>query len=184
MLLILSFMTIIWSKAQLTSSEIYSILISRAQNKYWLDRNLYATTPNYLQFLYEILSIWNFNNVLFLNIKLHIFGVKPSPLCSFCNLYDEISSHIFYECDRVKCLWSRLVQWFQNNLVLATLTPQTAIFGFFDSTNNDFIFENNKCLSNHSLLIFKLYVYKSGEKKFININNLTAENRKVKRIEK
>ena len=37
---------------------------------------------------------------------------------------------------------------------------------------------------NHILLIFKLYVYKSREKKFININNLIAEIRKVKRIEK
>ena len=34
------------------------------------------------------------------------------------------------------------------------------------------------------LLIFKLYFYKSREKKFININNLVAEIRKVKKIEK
>ena len=35
-------------------------------------------------FQYKIL-----NNVLFLNKKLYTFGIKPSPLCSFCNLYDE-----------------------------------------------------------------------------------------------
>ena len=35
------------------------------------------------------------NNVLFLNKKLHTFGVKPSPLCSFCNLYDETPYHNF-----------------------------------------------------------------------------------------
>ena len=99
------------------------------------------------------------NNVLFLNNKLHTFGIKPSPLLPFYNLYDETSYHMFYECDRVKCLWSDLVQCFQNNLILPTLTPQTAIFGFLDYTNNDSIFENNKCLSNHILLIFKLYVY-------------------------
>ena len=29
-----------------------------------------------------------FNNVLFLNKKLHTFGIKPSPKCSFCNLFD------------------------------------------------------------------------------------------------
>ena len=110
-------------------------------------------------FQYKIL-----NNVLFLNKKLHTFGIKPSPLCSFCNLYDEIPYHIFYECDRVKCLWSDLVQCFQNNLILPTLSPQTAIFGFLDSVNNDSIFENNKVLNNHILLIFKLYVYKSRKK--------------------
>ena len=91
---------------------------------------------------------------------------------------------MFYDCDRVKCLWSDLVQCFQNNLMLATLTPQTTIFGFLDYTNNDSILEKNKCLSNHILVIFKLYVYKSREKKFLNINNLIAEIRKIKRIEK
>ena len=72
---------------------------------------------------------------------------------------------------------SDLVQWFQNNLILPTLTPQTAIFEFLDFTN---IFENNKILINHILLIFKLYVYNSRGKKLININNLVAEIRKVK----
>ena len=170
-------------------------MISRAQNKpssniYF--ENLYndwtaictlprlITNNTYMRsFQYKIL-----NNVLFLNKKLHTFGIKPSPLCSFCNLYDETPYHMFYECDRVKCLWSDLVQCFQNNLILPTLTPQTAIFGFLDYTNNDSIFENNKCLSNHILLIFKLYVYKSREKKLLNINNLIAEIQKIKRIEK
>ena len=184
---------------KLTSTEIYSILIPRAQNKpssntYF--ENLYndyniggtaiytlprlITNSTYMRsFQYKIS-----NNVLFANKKLHTFGIKPSPLCSFCNLYDETPYHMFYEWDRVKCLWSDLVQCFQNNLILPTLTPQTAIFGFLDYTNNDSIFENNKCLSNHILLIFKLYVYKSREKKLLNINNLIAEIQKIKRIEK
>ena len=130
-------------------------------------------------FQYKIL-----NNILYLNKKLHIFGIKSSPLCSFCNLYDETPCHIFYECDRVKFLWLELVQCFQNTLILPTLTPQTAILGILDSVSNNSFFENNKILINHILLIFKLYVYKSREKKFININNLIAEIRKVKRIEK
>ena len=32
-------------------------------------------------FQYKIL-----NNILYLNKKLHIFGIKSSPLCSLCNL--------------------------------------------------------------------------------------------------
>ena len=101
--------------------------------------------------------------------------MKPSPLCSFCNLYDKTPYHIFYECDRVKCLWFDFVQYFQSNLILPTLTPQTSMFGFLDCTNNDSIFENNKCFSNNILLIFKLYVYRSREKKLLNINNLIPE---------
>ena len=46
-----------------------------------------------------------------------------------------------------------------------TLTPQTVIFGFLDSVNNDCIFENNKVLSNHILLIFLSYMCTSPEKK-------------------
>ena len=174
---------------KLTSTEIYSILISRAQNKpssniYF--ENLYndynigwtairtlsrlITNNTYMRsFQYKILK-----NVLFPNKKLHTFEIKPSPLCSFCNLFNETPYHMFYECDRVKCLWSDLVQCFQNNLTLPTLTPQTTIFGF----------ENNKSLSNHILLILKLYVYKFREKKVLNIRNLIAEIQKIKIIEK
>ena len=70
------------------------------------------------------------NNVLFLNKKLHIFGIKSSPLCSFRNLYDEAPLHIFYECDDTKCLWLDLVQYFQNSLVLPTLTPKLSFLDF------------------------------------------------------
>ena len=105
-----------------------------------------------------------------------------SPLCSFYNLYDETPFHIFHECDRVKYLWPDLVQCFQNTLILPTLTPQTAILGILDSVSNNFFFENNKIFINHILLKSKLYVYKYREKKFINVNNLIAEIRKVRRI--
>ena len=96
-------------------------------------------------FLYKIL-----NNVLFFNKKRRTFRIKPSPLCSFCNLYNETPYHMFYECDCVKCLWSDLVQSFQNDLILLTLTPPITIFGFLDDTSNDSIFENNKCLCNNT----------------------------------
>ena len=77
-----------------------------------------------------------------------------------------------------------LVQYFQNSLVLPTLTPQTAIFGILDSTNSDYNFKKNKLLFNHIILIFKLYVYRYKEKQFIHINNLIAEIESVKAIEK
>ena len=92
------------------SSETYFILILKVQNKpssnnyfenlfndynidwiaiYMLPR--LVTYNTYMRsFQYKIL-----NNVLFLNKKLYIFLIKPSPLCFFCNLYDETPSHIF-----------------------------------------------------------------------------------------
>ena len=71
------------------------------------------------------------------------------PLCSFCNLCDKTPLHIFYECDSIKCLWSDLVHFFQSSLVLLILTPQTANFGFLDSTNSDYNFKKNKLLISH-----------------------------------
>ena len=184
---------------KLTPTEIYSILISKVQNKPFFNiyfENLFngynidwtaiymlpclLTYNTYMRsFQYKIL-----NNVLFLNKKLHTFGIKPSPLCSFFNLYDEIPLHIFYECDTVKCLWTNLVQYFQNNLILPTFPPQAAILSNLKTASNDSTFKNNKAFINHILLIFKLYVFKSREKKFINLNDLIAEIRKVISIEK
>ena len=119
-------------------------------------------------------------DVLFSNKKVYTFGIKPPPVCSFCNLYDETHFHIFHECQLVKSLWSDLVQGFQNSIILPILTPHIAILGILDSTSNDSIFKNNKIFVNHILLIFKLYVYKCREKKFINRNNLIAVIRIIK----
>ena len=80
---------------KLTSTEIYSILISRAQNKpssniyfenlyndYNIDWTAIYTLPRLItnntymrSFQYKIL-----NNVLFLNKKRHTFGIKPYPV--------------------------------------------------------------------------------------------------------
>ena len=86
---------------KLTSTEIHSIFVSKIENKlfcniylenlfndndidwaaiYMLPR-LVAYNTYMRSFQYKIL-----NNVLFLNKKLHIFGIRTSPLCSFCNL--------------------------------------------------------------------------------------------------
>ena len=63
-------------------------------------------------------------------------------------------------------------------------TTFNTIFGILNSASKDSIFKKKKVFINHILLIFKLYVHKSRDKKFINKNNLTAEIRKVRRIEK
>ena len=102
-----------------------------------------VTHNTYLRsFQYKIL-----NNILYLNKKLHIFGIKLSPLSFLCNLYDETPFHIFYECDCVKFLWSELVQCFQNILILPILTPQTAILGILDSVSNNCFLKTIKYLS-------------------------------------
>ena len=109
---------------KLTSAEIYSILTLKVQNK--SSSNIYfenlfnyhdidwtaiymlpcLITDNTYTRSFQF-KIWN--NILCLNKKFHIFGIKSSPLCSFCNLCDETPFQIFYEFDRVNFLWSELV---------------------------------------------------------------------------
>ena len=102
------------------------------------------------------------NRVLFLNKKIHTFGTKSFPLCFFCSLCDKTPLYIFHECDHIKCVWSDLVQYFQNSLVLPTLTPQTVIL---DSLIRQRLTPNLKLkiklLINLFLLMSKLYVHKS-----------------------
>ena len=97
----------------------------------------------------------------------------------FFSLYDETPFHIFCECDVLN-----IYGCFKNTLVSPKLTPQVAICGILDSVNGNSFSETNKVFINYILLMFKLYVYKSREKKFININNLIADIQNVKWIEK
>ena len=97
-------------------------------------------------FQYKILS-----NVLFFNKELHIFGNSHLHCVLSVIFTTKCNFHILCEYDYVKCLWSDLVQCFQNSLILQTLTPQTVNFMILDYT------------SNHILLIFKLYLYKFRE---------------------
>ena len=66
---------------------------------------------------------------------------------------------------------------FQNDFILPSLTPQTAILGLYNEAND------NDNLLNHILLIFK-YIYISREKQTLNINILIANLIKVKKREK
>ena len=112
---------------KLSSTEIYALLISKVQNKpssNFYFENLFDNNDIDWVTIYMLprLTTYNtymrsfqykhLNNVLFLNKKPHIFGIKSSPLCSFCNLCDETPLHLFYECDCIKCLWLDLVQFF------------------------------------------------------------------------
>ena len=69
--------------------------------------------------------------------------------------------------------------FFSTDLNLPLLTPQTAIFGF--------LAETDKCIfkiTNHLLLIIKMYIYNSREKGSVDISSLINEIRKVKTLEK
>ena len=90
------------------------------------------------------------------------FQNKPSPNIYFKNPFnDYIDRTAMY-------MLSRLVTY-------TTLTPQTVSFGNLDSASNHSLFKKKKSLSITFYLQFKLYEYKSREKKFVNINNVIVQ---------
>ena len=107
------------------------------------------------------------------------FGKIKTPLCSFCHSYDETIKHIFLECICVKQLWNHLRLFLTNDISFPILTPQTAIFGFINGIENS-VYK----ITNYILLIFKLHVYKSREKRILELSRLINEIKKVKLLEK
>ena len=142
-------------------------------NKIYLSPRLATIDTTLRSFQYKIL-----NNVLFLNKKLYTFGITNTALCSFCNTVEETPIHIFFDCVHVKCLWERLRMKVQNDFMLLSLTPHTALLGLYNEAND------NCNLLSHILLIFKYYVYISREKRILNIDILIANLIKVKKSEK
>ena len=182
-----------FTSLQITSKEIYSILISNIVNKptsnIYFEKLFENTTPDqnkiYLSprlatiditlrsFQYKIL-----NNALLLNKKLYTFGITNTAFCSFCNAVEETPIQIFFDCVHVKCLWERLRTKFENNFILSSLKPLTAILGLYNEANDNYNFLR------HILLIFKCYIYISREIGILNIDILIANSIKVKKREK
>jgi hypothetical protein len=56
--------------------------------------------------------------ILSTNFFLKKIGIIQSDLCSFCKLYPETITHLFWECIFVEELWDALFQWINDQLGL------------------------------------------------------------------
>ena len=124
-------------------------------------------------FQYKIL-----NNVLYLNEKLFRFKKVLCPLCFFCQSENETPIHLFHCCIKTNLLWYKLKKFLKVKIDLPVNTPQNAaIFGFLN-------YENNSDIINHLLLIFKYYIFNSGEHKKLCLEMLKKQIVKIYNIEK
>ena len=103
----------------------------------------------------RIATLETYINVLYLNKKLFQFGIIFQSKCSFCELYDDTLNHIFYECTYAQNLWNQLRLYLSEKVSLPVLNPQSAIFGFTD------VLDHNYLLVNHLLLMFKYNIHNS-----------------------
>ena len=99
-------------------------------------------------------------------------------MCSFFHTEAELTLHVFHKCSVTKILWNQLLLFFETDLDFPDLTPQTALFGFINESDN-----NLNILQNHMLLIFELCVYQAVEKGVLNLNSLIKKVTKVKKLE-
>ena len=125
-------------------------------------------------FQYKVL-----NNVPFLNKKLFLFKKSNSQWCFFCKEEDETVFYLYLYCTNVRNLWNQLKFYLAEDLTLPPQTLQAAVFGFSEKDNTE-----NVILYNHLFLIFKLYVYRSREKRLLNVMSLVNQIIKIKKIEK
>ena len=105
------------------------------------------------------------------------FGIVSRSLSSFCNSEEETPFHIFHDCTHTQNLWNQLQAYISENLVIPSLTPQGAMFGFIDNQLQ------NRVIINHLLLICKFNVYKSRDLKTLNFLRLKLDVTKIRQIE-
>ena len=132
-------------------------------NKIYLSPRLATTDTTLHSFQYKIL-----NSLLFLKKKLYTFERTNTALCSFCNAVEETPIHIFFDCIHVKSVWERLRMKFENDFILPSLTPQTAILGLYNKANDNYIYIlREKRILNIDILIANLIKVKKREKQII-----------------
>ena len=98
-------------------------------------------------------------------------------LCSFCNSEEKSPFHIFYDCTHTQNFWNQLEACISLNCVIPCLTPQSAMFGFINTQ------QENRVIINHMLVIFKFNVYKSRDLKTLNFLRLKSDIIKIRHIE-
>ena len=101
------------------------------------------------------ITVQNFTQCFTPRKKLFQFSKISSLEYSLCKCEEETTIHLFHICKKI--LWMQLTSHLNRDLNLPHLIPQSAIFGFLDISNKNFL------IVNHLLLLFKYYIYKETE---------------------
>lgn len=99
------------------------------------------------------------HRILTTNVFLKRIGIVQSDLCSFCDIYPENLSHIFWECTYVEELWNSFFEWIndQTNMMI-------------DANIVDILFgklSKHKNLINLLIILVKRHIYKKRNNKML-----------------
>ena len=92
-------------------------------------------------------------NSLYTNARVSKFNANVSNLCTFCGLYPELISHLFYDCSKVYDLICELKEWVASLEISFSFTKKQVIFGNIDESPGSVI--------NFILLCLKNYIWKA-----------------------
>ena len=110
-------------------------------------------------------------------IEKDVKGKTSNEKSRICDLCDETLYHIFYKCTYTQNLWNQLRLYISEKVALPVLNPQSAIFGFTD------VLDHNYLLVNHLLLIFKYNIYNSRVENTLSFQSLKCVISQIKHIE-
>jgi hypothetical protein len=114
------------------------------------------------------------NNILYLNASLTHMGLSNQPLCSYCNLENEVPIHLFYECPNTQRLWTELQNALINMAPLPNLSRKNALTG---------LPHESLTIAKHIHLIFIMTIYKRIKEGSCSLVVIKNKIKYIKRIE-
>ena len=95
-----------------------------------IHNDIYSITnvPKYRSFQYRLLQ-----RGIITNIHLHKWQMRDNNSCSFCQETAETYSHLFYECSKIKPIWTFMVEYVQERfgIVIMDLSVQDVLMNRF-----------------------------------------------------
>ena len=88
-----------FSKASITYSNEFTLDKADWEDIYVLPRKL-KMSNKVKEINYKIL-----HNYVATNKLLYKIGINDSPRCNFCNLYEQNTKHLFFECLSIRNFW-------------------------------------------------------------------------------
>ena len=94
------------------------------------------------------------NRILTTNCSVAKWDKNQSPLCSFCFSHEETVLYIFWFCERIQSLWTKLTRWINHFVGIKPLfIAPMIIFNDYPGPQRDYI--------NTLILIMKQFIYSS-----------------------
>ena len=134
------------SKAFKRYSEKYNIREDKWKSIYRLPHEL-DISNRAKETQYKIL-----HNYIPTNQLLYKMNIIQSPRCNFCNLYDQTTTHLFFDCLVVKNFWFNVLEWLESDHeIILNIVLSDVLFGVTEIPNDLFI--------NRVIIYAKMYIF-------------------------